>query len=129
VSVSVRITVASKDRLDPDNLVARTDLGEALTPALDSVRRTPVDRVDRAEGTSHRAARTDLSNAPAAARSSVANRNRVLRSAKSAGTLRAAGHQPSEKLAAQRPTPEAERRAAAEVLRLDTAEPCWAPER
>ena len=120
---------ASKDRLDPDNLVARTGLGKAPAPALDSVRSIPVDRVVRAEGTFHRATRIDLSSALPAVCSLAANCNHVLRSAKSAGTLRAAEHQPSEILAVQRPTPEAERRAAVEVLCLDTAEPCWAPER
>ena len=109
----------STDRLDPDSLVAHTGRDTAPAPALDSVRSTPVDRVVRAEGTSHRADRTDLSNAPAAARSSVANHNRVLRSAKSAGMPPEAGHQPSDILAAPPPTAEAEQQAAAEMLRLD----------
>jgi hypothetical protein len=113
--------------LDLDSLAARSGSGKAPAPALDSVRSTSADRAVRTvravrtEGTSHRAARTDLNNAPAAARSSAANHNRVHRSATSAGTLGVAGYQLSEILAAQSPTAEAEQQAEAEVLRLDIA--------
>ena len=51
----------------------------------------------------------------------VTTHNRVLRNATSAGIPGVAGYQPSETLAARRPTAEAEQWAAAEVLRLDIA--------
>jgi hypothetical protein len=128
----------SRDRLDPDSRrAARRGQSTAPVPVLDSVRSTPADRADqlaraehisdqadqlaRAERISDRAAHIDLSNAPTAAGNSAASHNHILRSATSADTPHAAGHQPSDILAAQRPTAGAGQRAAAEVLRLDIA--------
>ena len=110
--------------MDPDSLAAGTGRSIAPVPALDSVRNISearaAARLVRADGTSHRAARTDLSNAPAAAHSLAATHSRVHRSATSAGTLGVAGYRLSEILAAQCPTAEALQRAA-EVRRLDIA--------
>lgn len=114
----------SRDRLAPDSRAARRGRDTAPAPALDSVRNTTearADQVVRAERIPDRAAHTDPNNAPAAPRSSDANHNHILRSAMSAGTPDAAGHQPSDILAAPPPTAEVEQQAAAEMLRLDIA--------
>jgi len=87
------------------------------------------DRAIRAGDRSDRATRIDLSSALPAVRSLAANRNRVPRSAKSLGRPRVAQHQPWELSVAQCHRVEAVQQAVAEVLRLDIAEPCWAPER
>jgi hypothetical protein len=121
VSVSIRINIADRDRLDPDSHVARRGRGTALALAADWEWSTPADREVLAVGTSGLARRTGPNNAPPAAHSLAANRSRILRSATSAGTLRVAERRPSERMAAQRRTVEAEQWEAAEVLRLDIA--------
>lgn len=121
MSVSTRINIANRDRLDPDSHGARRGPGTALALAADWERSTPADRDVLAVGTSDPARRTGPNNAPPAAHSSAANRSRIPRSATSAGNLRVAERRPVERMAAQRRTVEAEQREAAEVLRLDIA--------
>jgi hypothetical protein len=121
MSVSIRINIANRDRLDPDSHVARRGRGTAPARAADWERSRPADREVRAGGMPDLARRTDPNNAPAAAHSSAANRSRILHSATPAGTLRVAERRPSERMAAQRRTVEAEQWEAAEVLRLDVA--------
>jgi hypothetical protein len=113
--------IANSDQLDLDRLVANMDRDSAPEPARHREGRTPVDRAILGKDTQDRAARTDLSNALAAVRSLVASRNRALRSAKSAGTLRVARHSLRGPLAAQHHMGEPQR-VGAELLRYCTAE-------
>jgi hypothetical protein len=128
VNGSVRLAVANKDPSDPDSRVAHRGRGTLPAPAAaDWERSTLADRADqvgqavRAESISGPAARTDPSSVPAAAHSSAANRNRILRSATLAGTLDVAERRLSEGMAVQSHTAVAELREAAEMLRLGIA--------